>query len=241
MKFIEGGLPAKTAIEGAALIAEWSREAIAERGRFDVALAGGESPKPIYEALRARRDVEWRRWEVFFGDERVVSSHDPQSNLLGAEETLLNRVALRPEHIHPMYTLGLDVDQAARDYEQELVSALGSPPVFDLIILGVGRDGHTLSLPPYCGALFEKERFVMALVDPEMDPAVDRITLTPPVVAAARRVLLIASGRAKAPAMMAVLDDPDDRAKVPAQIIRDATGEVTVLVDYELARAIGRA
>lgn len=241
MRFIVGDNLAKAAAEGASMIADWSREAIADRGRFDVALAGGESPKPLYEALRARREIEWKRWEVFFGDERAVSSHDPRSNQLGAEEALLNRVALRPERVHPMYTLGLDLEQAARDYEQELVTTLGSPPVFDLVILGVGRDGHTLSLPPYCGAIFEKERFVMALVDPEMDPAVDRITLTPPVVSAARRVLVVANGRAKAPAMMAVLDDPDDRAKVPAQIIRDAAGEVTVLVDYELARALGRA
>lgn len=241
MRFIVGDNVAKAAAEGAAMIAEWSREAIAERGRFDVALAGGESPKPLYEALRTRQDIEWRRWEVFFGDERAVSSHDPRSNLLGAEESLLNRVGVRPERVHPMYSLGLDVEQAARDYERELATVLGSPPVFDLIILGVGRDGHTLSLPPGCGALFEKERTVMALVDPDMDPAVDRVTFTPPVVAAARRVLVVAHGRAKAAALKGALDDRDDRARVPAQIIRDATGEVTVLVDEELARSLGRA
>ena len=99
MRFIVGDNVAKAAAQGAALIAEWSREAIAERGRFDVALAGGESPKPLYEALRTRKDIEWRRWEVFFGDERAVSSHDPRSNLLGAEESLLNRVGVRPEVI----------------------------------------------------------------------------------------------------------------------------------------------
>lgn len=240
MKIVVGDNVAKAAAEGAALISAWSREAIEERGSFSIALAGGESPKPLYEALRARREIEWKRWEVYWGDERAVSSQDPRSNQLTAEETLLNRVGVRPERVHPMYSLGTDVAQAADDYEREVTTALGTPPVFDLVILGVGRDGHTLSLPPGCGALFTKDRYVMALVDPEMDPAVDRITLTPLVVRAARRVLLVAHGRAKAAAMMRVLDDPDDRAKVPAQIVRDATGEVTVLVDEELAKGLGR-
>lgn len=241
MRFIVGASVAKAAAEGAALIAEWSREAISEHGRFVVALTGGESPKPLYEALRARRDIEWRRWEVFFGDERAVSAQDPRSNLLAAEELLLNRVAVNPDRVHPMYALGMDIEQAALEYDAALRASAGDPPVLDLVLLGVGRDGHTLSLPPYCGAISERERMVMALVDPEMDPAVDRITFTPPVVTAARRVLVIAHGRAKAPAMKAALDDRDDRLKVPAQLIRDATGEVTVLMDEELAKSLGRS
>lgn len=240
MKFMVGDSVAKAAAQGAELVAAWSREAIAERGRFVVALAGGESPRALYEALRARRDIEWRRWEVFFGDERAVSAQDPRSNLLAAEEALLNRVAINPERVHAMYALGMDVEQAALDYERELRTTVGDPAVFDLVMLGIGRDGHTLSLPPYCGALSERDRLVMALVDPEMDPAVDRITFTPPVVTAARRVLVIAHGRSKAPALKAALDDRDERLRVPAQIIRDATGEVTVLMDDELARALGR-
>jgi 6-phosphogluconolactonase len=240
MKFIIGDSVAKAAAQGAELVAAWSREAIAERGRFVVALAGGESPKALYEALRARRDVEWKRWEVFFGDERAVSAQDPRSNLLSAEESLLDKVAVNPERVHPMYALGMDVEQAAIDYERALRTSVGDPPVFDLVMLGIGRDGHTLSLPPMCGALAEKERLVMALVDPDMDPAVDRITFTPPVVTAARRVLVIAHGRSKGPALRAALEDADDRLRVPAQIIRDATGEVTVLIDAELAKGLGR-
>jgi 6-phosphogluconolactonase len=240
MKFVVGDSVAKAAAEGAELVAAWSREAIAERGRFVVALTGGESPKALYEALRARRDIEWRRWEVFFGDERAVSAQDPRSNLLAAEEALLNRVAVNPERVHAMYSLGMDIEQAALDYDRDLRTTVGDPPVFDLVLLGVGRDGHTLSLPPFCGALAEKERLVMALVDPEMDPAVDRITFTPPVVHAARRVLVIAHGRAKAPALKAALDDREDRLRVPSQLIRDATGEVTLLLDAELARSLGR-
>jgi 6-phosphogluconolactonase len=241
MRFIVGDSVAKAAAQGAEAVAAWSREAIAERGTFTVALTGGESPKALYEALRARRDIEWRRWEVFFGDERAVSSQDPRSNLLAAEELLLNRVAVNPDRVHAMYALGMDIEQAALDYEAALRTTVGDPPVFDLVMLGVGRDGHTLSLPPYCGAIAERQRLVMALVDPEMDPAVDRITFTPPVVRAARRVLVIAHGRAKAPAMKAALDDADDRQRVPAQLIRDATGEVTVLMDEELARSLGRS
>lgn len=240
MKFVVGDTVGQAAAMGAELVAAWSREAVAERGRFVVALTGGSSPRPLYEALRARRDVEWRRWEVFFGDERAVSAQDPRSNLLMAEEALLDRVAVSPDRVHAMYALGMDVEQAARDYERELRASAGDPPVFDLVMLGVGRDGHTLSLPPLCGALSERERLVMALVDPDMDPAVDRVTFTPPVVTAARRVLVIAHGRAKAPAMKAALDDRDDRLRVPAQLIRDAAGEVTVLMDAELARALGR-
>lgn len=240
MKFYVGDNVAKAAALGAELIAGWSREAIAERGRFVIALAGGESPRPLYEALRARRDVEWRRWEVFFGDERAVSVQDPRSNMLGAEDTLLGRVGINPDRVHPMYALGMDVEQAALDYDRELRTVVGDPPVFDLILLGVGKDAHTLSLPPLCGALSERERYVMALVDPPMDPAVDRITFTPPVVTAARQVMVVAQGRGKAPALTKVLDDPDDRLRVPAQLIRDAGGEVSLLVDAELARALGR-
>lgn len=240
MKFVIGDSVAKAAAEGAELVAAWSREAVAERGRFVVALAGGESPKALYQALRARRDVEWRRWEVFFGDERAVSAQDPRSNLLSAEEALLDKVAVNPDRVHPMYALGMDVEQAALDYERELRASAGDPPVLDLVILGVGRDGHTLSLPPMCGALAERERLVMALVEPELDPPVDRITFTPPVVTAARRVLVIAHGRAKTTAMRAVLYDADDRLRVPGQIVRDATGEVTVLMDVELAKGLDR-
>lgn len=241
MRFEVGQSVAHAARQGAQLIAEWSREAIAERGRFVVALAGGESPKLVYEALhQKRRAIDWKGWEVFFGDERAVSAHDPLSNQLMAEETLLNRVPLNPDRVHPMYALGVDIEQAARDYDRELRAVVGDPPVFDLVLLGIGRDGHTLSLPPMCGALAEREQYVMALANPEMDPPVDRLTFTPPVVWAARRVLVIVNGRAKARALKAVLDGDDDRMNVPAQIVREATGEVTFLVDEELAKAVGR-
>ena len=241
MKFEVGQSVAHAARQGAQLIVEWSREAIAERGRFVVALAGGESPRLVYEALhQRRREVDWRGWEVFFGDERAVSTHDPLSNQLMAEEALLTRVPLSADRVHPMFALGLDIEQAARDYDRELRSVVGDPPVFDLVLLGIGRDGHTLSLPPMCGALAERERLVMALASPELDPPVDRLTFTPPVVWAARRVMVIVYGRAKARALKAALDGDDDRLRVPAQIIREARGEVTVLLDEELARAVGR-
>jgi len=221
---------------GAEIILEAAREALRERGRFAIALTGGTSPRLLYQQLAASpNDHEWSRWEFFLGDERFVPESDPRSNLRGARENLLSRVAVAESRVHPMYAPDADVHEAARRYERVLTEVLGEAPVFDLVLLGVGRDAHTLSLHPGCEAIREEARAVVGLPDPPMDPAVARVTLTPPVVARARRVLVILAGADKADAARYVLQAPDNRMKFPAQIIRDARGEVTVLLTRDAA------
>jgi 6-phosphogluconolactonase len=228
--------PHELARVGAEIIIEAAREAIRERGRFTIALAGGSSPRLIHQQLAASRDDhDWSRWEFFLGDERFVPESDPRSNLRSARENLLSKLPIAEARVHAMYAPGIDVHEAARRYERVLSESLGEPPVFDLVMLGVGRDAHTLSLHPGCEAIHEKARTVVGLPDPPMDPPVARVTFTPPVVACARRVLVILAGAEKADAARYVLQGPDDRMKFPAQIIRDARAEVTVLLTRDAA------
>ncbi len=230
-----GETPERAGELGAMVIADIARDAVAERGSFTVALTGGEGPKPLYRALAQHPGIAWRRWEVFFGDERAVATDDPWSNYRHADELLLSQVGVNAERVHPMFSMGQDLDEAARAYEATMVGLLGTPPVFDLVLLGVGTNGHTLSLFPGCAALDETRRWVVALHEPPMDPAVSRMTLTPSVVWAARHVMLVAHGASKAGPMAAVLQGPDARDRTPAQIVRDARGTVVALMDTAAA------
>lgn len=223
---------------GAAWIAARARDAIAARSRFSIALAGGESPKALYAALRRRDDIDWSRCDVFLGDERAVADTDPRNNLAGIRASLLDHVAVAPSRVHPMYVAGLSLDAMAERYRRALRDALGAPAVFDLVLLGLGKDAHTLSLHPGCAALDERALDVVALHSPPMDPALSRITLTPPVVARARAVLLLANGASKSAAVSAVLEGADDRTRYPGQILRDAQGEAVALLDEAAASGL---
>lgn len=224
--------PALAAAFGARWIAARAEAAIAARGVFTVALAGGESPRPMHESLAARDDIAWPRWEFFLGDERAVPESDPRSNLRAARASLLSVVTIDPARVHPMFVEGRDLDALADDYAAKL------PPVLDLIVLGLGKDAHTLSLHPGCAAIGETARAVVAVRDPPMDPAVSRLTLTPVAVSRARAVLLFAHGAGKAAAVRSVLAAPDDVMRYPAQIVRAAGGEVLALLDEAAASSL---
>ncbi len=230
---------APTAADGALLASAWiaerARRAVFERGAFTVALAGGESPRALYAALRARDDIDWRAWEVFLGDERAVPESDARSVLRGLRGALLAHVPVPARQVHAMYAPGLDADALARAYEDTLRATLGEPAVLDLVVLGLGRDARTLALHPGCAALAERARDVVALSNPPMEPPVDRITLTPPMVERARAVVLVAHGAAKAPAVLSVCEGPDDRSGAPGQLVRDARGEVIAVLDEPAA------
>lgn len=230
--------PAEAAFLGAAWIAERARAAVTERGRFTIALTGGESPKALHEALAARADVDWASWEVFLGDDRAVPESDPRSNLRNARETLLSKVPVAPERVHAMVLPGADLDAMAAAYEKALAAAAGAPPVLDLVVLGLGKDGHALSLHPGAAAIHERSRDVVALRDPPMDPPLSRVTFTPPMVERARAVLLFAHGASKSAAVRAVLEGPDDVTKTPGQIVRRASGEVLALLDQAAASGL---
>lgn len=189
---------------------EAAREAIAERGIFRVALSGGGTPKEVYPLLLEppRRDaVDWGAVEFFWGDERAVPPDHPESNFGVAYGMLISQLpGARQDRIHRMPAEAADLEGAALSYESELRLAFAvsgsTPPAFDLVWLGMGPDGHTASLFPGTPAVDENERWVVANFVPHLDAW--RLTLTFPVLLAARRTLMILSGADKADALGAI-------------------------------------
>jgi 6-phosphogluconolactonase len=184
--------------------------AIDERGMFRVAMSGGGTPKTVYPMIlepRRRDTVDWGRVEFFWGDERAVPPDDPESNFGVAYRMLITQLpGVRPEHIHRMPAEAPEMDAAALAYESELRLALGArgdePPVLDFIWLGMGPDGHTASLFPGSTAIDETERAVVATWAPY--PKAWRMTLTYPVLDAARQVVFAVEGANKADALRAI-------------------------------------
>jgi len=198
-------------------VAEWLATAmmddLRERGRCAVALAGGHTPRPVYERLAAApwsARVDWRNVDVFFGDERAVPPDDPASNYLMAATALLGRVPIPPGRVHRLEAERPDRDAAARDYERVL------PERLDVLLLGMGADGHTASLFPGSAALDERVRRVLSVTGPAR-PA-ERLTITPPVIAAARRVAVMAGGADKAGAVARALRGPMRPHELPVQL-----------------------
>jgi len=184
-------------------VVELAREAIAARGVFHLALAGGSTPKTLYRLLAQPRHaarIEWSRVHVWFGDERCVPYDHPDSNYRMAREALLDRVPLPPAQIHPMPTalsrLRLGATEYARLLRMLLPRDPAGHPVFDLVLLGMGPDGHTASLFPGTCGLHERERLVAAAYVDKLHAW--RITLTLPAINAARHVMFLIAGAEKA-------------------------------------------
>ncbi len=182
--------------QAAAWLAQALEEAIAGRGRCAIALSGGKTTGPVYRAL-AQKVLPWERVDFYFADERCVPPDHPESNFLLVEETLLRPLRVRPEQVHRMKGEREDREAAAREYEALL------PPVMDVVVLGMGEDGHTASLFPGASALEERERRVLAVVGPKPPPW--RLTLTLPVLLGARKVLGVVAGAGKQDAVRRVL------------------------------------
>ena len=222
-------------------------QAVRERGRFLVALAGGSTPRGLYEALATSEvagRIDWQHTHVCWGDERCVPPDDPASNYRLARTTLLDRVAIPEANVHRIR--GEDAPpQAAVAYERELRLVLdtpdGPPSVqpgrrLDLVLLGMGSNGHTASLFPGLTAVCERERWVTA--EHVAEVAGWRITLTPPVLNAAAHVLFLVSGSDKAAMLHRVLEGPVDADALPAQAIAPHDGALTWLVDAAAAAAL---
>lgn len=194
-----------------------AREAIGARGRFDVALAGGSTPKRMYQLLDAA--LPWSRIHLWFGDERCVPPEHTDSNYQMVRETLLDRIAIPAANVHRMK--GEDEPAvAARAYEAELARELGAAPVLDLALLGMGPDGHTASLFPGTQAVGERaRRCVENWVEAKQSW---RITLTLPVFGAARRVMFVVAGADKREMLARVWAKPD--AALPASLVGAASG-----------------
>jgi len=210
-------------------------DAIAARGAFFVALAGGTTPRAAYALLaqepRASK-VDWAHVLVYFSDERCVPPGDEQSNYHMAAQALLERVPLPERNVHPMRG-EIEPVQAAREYAALLTETMGDRPRFDLLMLGMGTDGHTASLFPGSDPLAEDDRLVRAPYVEKMGG--HRITFTPRVINNARHVLIATEGLTKAPALYAVLRGPFEPQVHPIQIVAPSDGQLTWMVDRAAA------
>lgn len=182
--------------------ASFARESIAARGTFTVALGGGNTPKRMHELLASEhaRDVPWNRIEFFLGDERWVPLGSPESNARGVREHLLARVPVDAARVHFVPVDRATPQIAAAEYERELRRIVGDAGL-DLVLLGLGRDGHTASLFPNDPTLDERERWVVAVRAPAIYPTRDRITLTPAAIERSRAVNFLVTGKDKSAAV----------------------------------------
>lgn len=194
-------------------IAEALEQCIAADGAASLALAGGTTPRAAYEALAKISGIDWARVNVYFGDERAVPATHPDSNFQMAQSALFERVALPPANIHRMHADEADQDAAARAYELQL------PARISVMVLGIGEDGHTASLFPGSAALDERTRRVLPVIGPKPPP--QRLTVTPPVIESARRIIMIATGAGKAEPVRRALREAPDPKTTPSCLARD--------------------
>ncbi|HVA41505.1 MAG TPA: 6-phosphogluconolactonase [Candidatus Binataceae bacterium] len=231
--------PESVSVHAAEEIVHYSGEAVCTHGEFTIALAGGSTPARVYELIaeRFKLSVDWKEVQVFWGDERCVPADDPRSNYAMANRAMLSKLPLKPAQIHRIPT-ELAPEAAALAYEQELKRAFnlgdGEFPRFDLIMLGLGDNRHTLSLfPGDTGALAETRRLVIP-VTVQAEPPL-RVTFTVPVANHAQRVMFVATGTAKAAAVRDVIEGPRDPTRFPAQLIAPEDGEVVWMLDKAAA------
>jgi 6-phosphogluconolactonase len=219
----------------AARIAGLASAAVARRGRFVIALAGGSTPEPTYRRLArggAGQRVPWSQFEIFWGDERCVRADHPDSNYRMAHRALLRHVPVPDGHVHRIQG-ELPPAHAAAAYEAQLQQVLAGT-CFDLILLGLGADGHTASLFPDTSAVEERDRAVVAVYVDKLQAW--RVTLTLPVINAARDVIFLVSGTEKAGALAQVRAGAD----VPAARVHPDSGRLTWLVDRDAAAELPR-
>jgi 6-phosphogluconolactonase len=234
---------------GAAEFSRAAREAVATRGRFAVALAGGSTPKGTYQQLAAEERnaasrLPWDRIHVFFGDERCVPPDHPDSNFRMASETLLSRVPIPPGNVH-RFRGEDDPARAAAEADRDLREGFGTgaePLRFDLILMGMGPDGHTASLFPGTEALRETVRLAVANSVPKLNA--HRLTLTFPVLNHALEIVFLVAGTEKAKVLEETLRPSPDAPAHPARLVRPTQGQLLWLVDEaavgELKRAGGQ-
>jgi 6-phosphogluconolactonase len=223
--------PADVANAGLEYVLDKAESAISEGRDFRIALAGGTTPKLLYERLSSVPDVAWSRWQIYFGDERAVGPDQPSSNYRMANEALLSRVPLPPANVHRIRG-ELEPEQAAERYEREL----GDRPL-DLVLLGMGDDGHTASLFPGRPELVERTRRVLPAIAPVQPER--RVTLSFRALDEARAVLFLVTGANKASRVARVLSEVrSETPTLPAARVRPQSGALEWYLDEPAAGAI---
>lgn len=209
--------------------------AITDHGFCTLALAGGSTPKPLYQGLAAQ-DLPWDQLYIFWGDERYVPADHPDSNAGMAKAAWLDQVPIPADHIFITPTQAATPAEAAQTYEATLKTVFGqlappgtdTIPVFDLILLGMGDDGHTASLFPHTAVLAERDRLI-AVGYKDQDP---RITFTVPLINASRCVMFLAAGAGKQAALAQVFSPTGDDLTYPSRLVQP-TGELRWLLDAD--------
>ena len=230
------------------LIIELAARAMAERGRFTLALSGGNTPRPVYARLATagcRERIDWSKVLIFFGDERCVPPDDPQSNYLMVRASLLDHVPIPAGNIYRIRGEE-SPEKAAEEYADALRRTFGGDPLiggppaegFDLILLGMGDNGHTASLFPGLAAVTERVRWVMAQYVEVVE--MWRVTMTPVIINAARQVAFLVSGANKAEMLQRVLEGPYQPVVLPSQIVKPVRGELHWLLDQPAAAKLRR-
>ena len=227
--------PASLAREAAGIFTAIARESVTHREHFSVAISGGSTPRGMHQMLANDpylSEMPWDKTHIFWVDERCVPENNPASNYGAAKRDFIDRVPVPKVNIHPMPGRVSPEDGAIR-YQRELMDFFHSGadrfPVFDLIFLGIGTDGHTASLFPGQRALEEKKKLIVVVKGG--NPDVNRLTMTYPVLNLARRIIFMVSGKEKAAILKAVLDD--DGVALPAKKIRPPNGKLIWLLDQE--------
>lgn len=218
----------------AELFIQTAAQSFLARGYFSVALSGGSTPRALYQLL-ADTPLAWQNIHLFWGDERCVPPDHVDSNYRMTAESLLTRVHIPPENIHRIQG-ELPPEEAALRYEDDLRKFFRDAPRFDLILLGLGEDGHTASLFPDSPALHERTRWVVAVPHAfPPPPLVPRVTLTLPVLNAARQIAFLVSGASKAQRLAQVLRAPTASPSLPASMIRPDDGDILWMMDQSAA------
>ncbi len=238
LRILENG--EELAREAADFVVWTGEQAVKGGGTFRLALAGGTTPKAMYARLAGSalaRRLDWRRVAVFFGDERCVPPDHADSNFRMANETLLKPLNIAPDRVFRMRGEE-EPEQAARRYEDDIRKEFGASapawPRFDLILLGLGEDGHTASLFPGTPALRERQRLVVPNQAPQGTK--QRLTFTVPLINQAHAVVFLVSGKGKAPALKSVLEDPTaDAQAFPAKLVQPGEGRLMWFLDRAAA------
>jgi 6-phosphogluconolactonase len=230
---------ATVAAEHVLLIA---KSAIEKRGSFTLALSGGSTPKRLYELLASadrpfKEQIPWYSTSLYWGDERHVPPSHPDSNYRMVDEAMLSKIPIPKENIYRIKAEDPDAERAAKEYEETLYSTIDLKregiPIFDLILLGMGEDGHTASLFPNTSILNEREKLVSSVWVEKL--LATRISLTPIVINNASNIIFMVSGRGKAEVLKKVLDGESQPMLLPSQLINPKHGKLMWIVDRATA------
>jgi 6-phosphogluconolactonase len=234
--------PAALADEAARRFVALAQAAVADHGRFSVALSGGSTPRALHERLARsplRGLVDWASVQVFWGDERMVPPDDIESSYRMARETLLQHVPIPAANIYPVPTIGGTPEAAAKAYQETIVATLGADlPRFDLILLGMGPDGHTASLFPGQPEVVRPSAALVVAVHNAPKPPPSRVTFTYRLINAAANVLFLVAGGDKAETLREVLRGPADITRFPAQGVQPDRGELVWLADAAAVKVL---